>query len=275
MFFEGIVRVGATCCNKLNRGRKAAADGLRREGKNGGVVRQAGHRITKHIHEKRAMETQDGGGIAVRGGGVFSDEEIQLLRGLPAVANVTRNRITYSDAFKQVCTIRYLAGESPTKIFREAGLPPELIGYKRIERSVARWKAAVLKSVNGSSNMSNGEIITELVNLYVHAVTRKEKLDDIAGIVNPDKANIGNAPHPLDGANVSGRGCISADVPVPSGAAAIAVPPAPLSADNGLDSETALVIIKQQARRIDELERANASLLDKLNKAIPSPTVDN
>lgn len=83
------------------------------------------------------METQDGR-YAVRGGGVFSDEEIQLLRELPAVANVTRNRITYSDAFKQVCTIRYLAGESPTKIFREAGLPPELVGYKRIERSVAR-----------------------------------------------------------------------------------------------------------------------------------------
>jgi hypothetical protein len=52
--------------------------------------------------------------------------------------------------------------------------------------------------------MSNGEIITELVNLYVHAVTRKEKLDDIAGIVNPDKANIGNAPNSLDGASVSG-----------------------------------------------------------------------
>mgnify|MGYP006917311962 FL=1 len=52
--------------------------------------------------------------------------------------------------------------------------------------------------------MSNGEIITELVNLYVHAVTRKEKLDGIAGIANSDKANIGNAPHPLDRANVSG-----------------------------------------------------------------------
>lgn len=133
-------------------------------------------------------------------------EELQMLRDLPAVANVSKDRITYSNAFKQVCVIRYLAGESPTKIFREAGLPPELIGYKRIERSVARWKAAVLKSVNGSSNMSNGEIITELINLYVHAVTRKGKLDDIAGIVNPDKANIGNAPHPLDGANVSGGG---------------------------------------------------------------------
>lgn len=133
-------------------------------------------------------------------------EELQMLRDLPAVANVSKDRITYSNAFKQVCVIRYLAGESPTKIFREAGLPPELIGYKRIERSVARWKAAVLKSVSGSSNMSNGEIITELVNLYVHAVTRKEKLDDLAGIANPDKANIGNAPHPLDGANVSGGG---------------------------------------------------------------------
>lgn len=133
-------------------------------------------------------------------------EELQMLRDLPAVANVSKDRITYSNAFKQVCVIRYLAGESPTKIFREAGLPPELIGYKRIERSVARWKAAVLKSVSGSSNMSNGEIITELINLYVHAVTRKRKLDDIAGIVNPDKANIGNAPHPLDGANVSGGG---------------------------------------------------------------------
>lgn len=133
-------------------------------------------------------------------------DELQMLRDLPAVANVSKDRITYSNAFKQVCVIRYLAGESPTKIFREAGLPPELIGYKRIERSVARWKAAVLKSVSGSSNMSNGEIITELVNLYVHAVTRKEKLDDLAGIANPDKANIGNAPHPLNGANVSGGG---------------------------------------------------------------------
>lgn len=190
-------------------------------------------------------------------------EELQMLRDLPAVANVSKDRITYSNAFKQVCVIRYLAGESPTKIFREAGLPPELIGYKRIERSVARWKAAVLKSVNGSSNMSNGEIITELVNLYVHAVTRKEKLDDIAGIANLDKANIENAPNSLDGANVSGGG-ISADVPVPSDAAAIAVPPAPLSASGGLDSETALVIIKQQARRINELERENESLRGRL-----------
>lgn len=110
--------------------------------------------------------------------------------------------------------------------------------------------------------MSNGEIITELVNLYVHAVTRKEKLDGIAGIANSDKANIEMLRIRWTGRTC--RGCISADVPVPSDAAAIAVPPAPLSASSGLDSETALVIIKQQARRIDELERENESLRGKL-----------
>lgn len=53
----------------------------------------------------------------MRSGGAFSDEEIQLLRGLPAVSNVTRDRITYSDTFRQVCTIRYLAGNRQPKSF--------------------------------------------------------------------------------------------------------------------------------------------------------------
>ena len=175
----------------------------------------------------------------MRGGGAFSDEEIQLLRGLPAVANVTRDRITYSDTFKQVCTIRYLAGESPTKIFREAGLPPDLVGYKRIERSVARWKAAAIKSVSGSDHMDDSEIIAQLVERYKRALVTRRNLDNMASGV-PDSS-----------------------VPVMSEGAV-----------GALDGDTAGIIIKQQARRIDELERANASLLDKLNKAIPSQTVD-
>lgn len=68
------------------------------------------------------------------------------------------------------------------------------------------------------------------------------------------------------GRTCRGGGCISADVPVLSDAAAIAVPPAPLSASSGLDSETALVIIKQQARRIDELQRENEDLRAKLDE---------
>lgn len=190
------------------------------------------------------METQDGR-YAVRGGGVFSDEEIQLLRGLPAVANVTRNRITYSDAFKQVCTIRYLAGESPTKIFREAGLPPDLVGYKRIERSVARWKAAAIKSVSGNDHLDDSEIIAQLVERCKRTLVTRRNLDNMASGV-PDSS-----------VPVMSEGAVGAHVSI-----------------SALDGDTAGIIIKQQARRIDELERANASLLDKLNKAIPSPTVD-
>lgn len=246
MFFEGIVRVGSTCCNKLNRGCRAAAVGLRRER---GKTRAS---YGKRAIESQSISTRSGqwrhgtGGIAVRGGGAFSDEEIQLLRGLPAVANVTRNRITYSDAFKQVCTIRYLAGESPTKIFREAGLPPDLVGYKRIERSVARWKADAIKSVSGNDHLDDSEIIAQLVERYKRTLVTRRNLDNIASDV-PDSS-----------VPVMSEGAVGAYVSI-----------------GALDGDTAGIIIKQQARRIDELERANASLLDKLDKAIPSSTVDN
>ena len=167
-----------------------------------------------------------------RGGGSFSSEEIQLLRGLPAVANVTQDRITYSDTFKQVCTIRYLAGESPTKIFREAGLPP-------------RWKAAAIKSVNGSDSMSDGEIIAQLVDRYRRALVTRKNLDSIAE-------------------NIIGMESDSSVTATKAEASLKAMQPSsPQTTDTGtdaIDAETASIIIKQQARRIDELERANEAL---------------
>ena len=169
--------------------------------------------------------------------------EIQLLRGLPAVSNVTRDRITYSDTFRQVCTIRYLAGESPTKIFREAGLPPELVGYKRIERSVARWKDAAIKSVSGSDTMTDGEIIAQLAARYKRALATRRSLEDIANTATepkPAATAASNDVHPLS---------------------------------LGLfDGDTAGIIIRQQARRIDELERDVVRLRNKLDKEVgPNP----
>ena len=70
----------------------------------------------------------------------FSDAEMALLSGLDAVAWVTRTRITYTDSFKRDAVTRYRQGESPVRIFREAGLDPRIIGNKRIERCIARWK---------------------------------------------------------------------------------------------------------------------------------------
>lgn len=59
---------------------------------------------------------------------------------LPAIDSVTESRITYSRQFQIDCMRRYLQGEKPTAIFTSAGLNPSVIGHKRIERNIARWK---------------------------------------------------------------------------------------------------------------------------------------
>lgn len=77
--------------------------------------------------------------MANRSETMFSAREIRYLQSLPAVENVTQNRIRYTERFKRDCMRRYREGESPARIFRNAGLDSSLIGYKRIERCVARW----------------------------------------------------------------------------------------------------------------------------------------
>lgn len=70
----------------------------------------------------------------------FTKEQIAYLESLPAVAAASAVRITYTDEFKRSCLTSYYRGGSPVNLFRKAGLPPELIGYKRIERCFSRWR---------------------------------------------------------------------------------------------------------------------------------------
>ena len=70
----------------------------------------------------------------------FSRAEIEYLRTLPSIDAVTDSRITYAREFQIDCMRRYLQGEKPTAIFISAGLSPSVIGHKRIERNIARWK---------------------------------------------------------------------------------------------------------------------------------------
>ncbi|PJM73272.1 transposase [Bifidobacterium primatium] len=65
------------------------------------------------------------------------------------MTDVVDKRIAYSEAFKVQCMTRYAAGDSPVQIFRDAGLDSSLIGYKRIERCIARWRKTVLPKING------------------------------------------------------------------------------------------------------------------------------
>ena len=71
---------------------------------------------------------------------MFSAREMRYIQSLPAVDYVTPYRICYKEEFKRECMRRYRRGESPSAIFRSAGLDSSLIGYKRIERCIARWR---------------------------------------------------------------------------------------------------------------------------------------
>ncbi|OZG64027.1 HTH domain-containing protein [Bifidobacterium eulemuris] len=70
----------------------------------------------------------------------FTPEQLEYLRMLPAVKSVNGSHIYYSSQFQKECMRRYAQGERPSKIFRDAGLSPQIIGHKRIERCIARWK---------------------------------------------------------------------------------------------------------------------------------------
>nr|WP_303168162.1 hypothetical protein [Bifidobacterium dentium] len=160
------------------------------------------------------------------GGGMFSPEEVAYLKTLPAVAEATARRITYSEAFKQSCMRRYHAGESPVKLFREAGLDPALIGYKRIERCFARW--------------------------------RKSSGDAMAGSRYDDRLDAASA-HVLASMQTvtSDRSSSQSQAPL----RAITFPAA--SRDGSVDVRD--LMIYQQVRRIDELEQEVGTLRMRLN----------
>lgn len=72
-------------------------------------------------------------------GSEFTPSEMNYFRKLKAIKRVTPKRLYYTEEFQRHCIKQYKAGESPSRIFRRAGLPPQLIGYKRIERAFHRW----------------------------------------------------------------------------------------------------------------------------------------
>ena len=72
---------------------------------------------------------------------VFTSGQRAYLSSLAAVDSIdASSRIRYADWFRVECMRRYREGEKPAALFREAGLDPKIVGYKRIERAFARWK---------------------------------------------------------------------------------------------------------------------------------------
>ena len=81
--------------------------------------------------------------------GRFTKEERGYLESLNAVERVFDTHIVYADKFKCEFMRRYHAGEKPSAVFASAGLPAQLIGYKRIERATYRWKEAERRGALG------------------------------------------------------------------------------------------------------------------------------
>lgn len=73
---------------------------------------------------------------------LLTDDICDYLERLPAVDRVNRRtgRIYYTKEFQIRCMRRYRKGDRPSVIFREAGIGSEIIGSKRIERCINRWK---------------------------------------------------------------------------------------------------------------------------------------
>lgn len=115
------------------------------------------------------------------GGGTFSPEEIKYLKSLSAVAEATAKRITYTDDFKRYCVVHYNEGASPVRMFREAGLDPALIGYKRIERCLARWRESQDEILN-SGNAKAFHVSPER-RAIIFPVSRKEQNNDLRDLL--------------------------------------------------------------------------------------------
>lgn len=119
----------------------------------------------------------------------FTAKERAYLASLPAVKSVSPSHIRYTDRFKVEVMCRYNAGESPSAIFREAGLDPKFIGYKRVERCIARWKQQEerdgRRKGKGSANHYLQDVEDDLSIAELQGATHEEETD---GLTSADES---------------------------------------------------------------------------------------
>ena len=119
---------------------------------------------------------------------MFSIREIEYLESLPAVERVVNGRIVYADDFKRECIRRYRAGESPSEIFRRSGLDAALIGNKRIERCIARWKSSARLNTGAKSDAGESKLDVAPSLRWVPPVQVRRSLVDGTAFDDADEA---------------------------------------------------------------------------------------
>lgn len=76
---------------------------------------------------------------------LFTKEDIKKLENNKNILKVSEYGITYKYEFKILFIDEYIAGKLPRQIFEESGFDINIIGYRRIEQSSQRWRAAYKK----------------------------------------------------------------------------------------------------------------------------------
>lgn len=75
----------------------------------------------------------------------FTLEERELLKMNPHIEKVSEKSITYKDSFKLIAMDEYTKGKSPSEIFKQAGINPDIIGAKNPGRCLDRWRNLYFK----------------------------------------------------------------------------------------------------------------------------------
>lgn len=70
----------------------------------------------------------------------FNEHQHRQIEAIPHVISVSDCSIQYTPEFKIHAVQENIAGKGPTHIFKEAGFDLEIIGLKKVQSAVHRWK---------------------------------------------------------------------------------------------------------------------------------------
>jgi transposase len=71
---------------------------------------------------------------------ILNQDQIECLLKSGHVSNCSPTQISYSKEFKILAVRQYDEGKTPTQIFREAGLDPDLVGKYVPDNCLRRWR---------------------------------------------------------------------------------------------------------------------------------------
>lgn len=72
---------------------------------------------------------------------IFNEHQRRQIEANPNVASVSDRSIQYTADFKLKAVQENLAGKGPAQIFREAGFDLDIIGLKKAQSALSRWKS--------------------------------------------------------------------------------------------------------------------------------------